>query len=230
MQIITVELVVTDLPVATRFFTDVLELPAHPVGAGTEVVVGRSRLRLLPGGRADGVHHLAFDVPPESFDAHRDWLEERVPLLRSADGTAEFEGPPAWSSRSVYFEGPDRMVLELIARRERPRPGRPVPHLVSVSEVGIAVPDVLQAVDELHRVLDATVLGDASAEFAPVGDHDGLLILVRPGRGWLPVFDVQARPLPLRVEVEPAERTGGVATGPLALSATATLHVGRRAG
>lgn len=101
----------------------------------------------------------------------------------------------------MYFEGPDRMVLELIARRERPRVTDRVPQLVSVSEVGIAVPSVPAAVARVEQDLGATVLGSASDEFAPVGDHDGLLILVRPGRGWLPVFDVEAQPRPVRVHV-----------------------------
>jgi hypothetical protein len=35
----------------------------------------------------------------------------------------------------------------------------------------------------------------------PVGDHDGLLILVKDGRGWLPRFDVAAYILPLRISV-----------------------------
>lgn len=195
------DLTVTDVSAATEFFTDVLELPARREAGTSTMSVGCSTLRLLGAPASSGVHHLAFDVPPDAFDDHRDWLAGKVTLLRSADGSCEFEGPSAWNSRSVYFEGPDRMVLELIGRRERPRASERVPDLVSVSEVGIAVPSVAAAVHQVEVALGATVLGSASDEFAPVGDHDGLLILVRPGRGWLPVFDVEAQPRPVRVYV-----------------------------
>lgn len=202
MKITAVDLTVTDVATATAFFTDVLELPARAQGDVSEVTVGSGTLRLSAAPASPGVHHLAFDISPDAFDEHRDWLAAKVPLLQDADGVTEFEGPPAWNSRSVYFEGPDRMVLELIARRERPRVTELVPQLTSVSEVGIAVPSVAAAASQVEDALGATVLGSASDEFAPVGDHDGLLILVRPGRGWLPVFDVEAQPRPVRVHVD----------------------------
>lgn len=221
MRITAVDLTVTDVAAAATFFTDVLELPVRAERHGAEVTVGRSALRLYEAPASAGVHHLAFDIPPDAFADHRDWLAAKVPLLSNVDGDTEFEGPPAWNSRSVYFEGPDRMVLELIARRERPRAADRVPQLVSVSEVGIAVPAVGTAVDQIEHALKATVLGSASDDFAPVGDHDGLLILVRPGRGWLPVFDVEAEPLLVEVHVD-----GPTGPSSLRLTELARLSVG----
>lgn len=206
MFIQSVDLTVADLAVAEMFFADVLELSTERLTSDSvEVTVGRSVLRLSEGDRTDGVHHLAFDVPPESYEQHRDWLAAKVPLLQDADGRTEFEGPPVWRSRSVYFPGPDRMVLELIARRARPRPDTPVPGLVSISEVGVAVTDVAAATRQIGTATGAGVLGTASPEFTPVGDHDGLLILVTHGRGWLPTFDTHAEPLPLRVHLAGAK-------------------------
>lgn len=205
MHITAVDLTVSAVNAAAIFFARVLELPVSRLGSVIEVTIGGSIVRLSEGPVSSGVHHLAIDIPPAGFGSHRDWLAARVPLLHDADGMTEFEGPPGWNSRSVYFEGPDRMVLELIARRERPRTTRRVPGLLSVSEVGIAVPDVTAAIGAVQDTLGAPVLGNASDEFAPVGDHDGLLILVRQGRAWFPAFDVQAQPLPLLVQVGPGE-------------------------
>jgi len=201
MFITEVEVAVTDPLGAAAFFADVLELSTDADGDRVQVAVGASRLVLLPGHPTEGVHHLAFDIPPERFDAHREWLSAKVPLLADADGRTVFEGPEAWHSRSVYFTGPDRMVLELIARRERPRPGTAVPELVSISEVGIAV-DVPLATRVVSERLAIEPLGTAGDEFAPMGDHDGLLILVSPGRRWFPALDTFAEPLPLVVRVE----------------------------
>lgn len=201
MQIASVHLTVSDLDTAASFFGEVLELPTQTNVSAVEVTVGRTRLRLSEGLASAGVYHVAFDIPPSTFHDHRDWLARKLPLLHSADGVSEFEGPDGWNSRSIYFEGPDRMVLELIARRERPQEAGEVPHLTSISEVGVAVNDVEAATKALANTLGLEVFGGFSDQFAPVGDHDGLIIVVRAGRGWLPVFDVAAESMPTQVKV-----------------------------
>ena len=100
------------------------------------------------------------------------------------------------------------MVLELIARRERPRPAARVPELLSISEVGVAVTDPIATANEVQADTCAGVLGSSSPEFVPVGDHDGLLILVKDGHAWLPKFDVAAHVLPLRISVTTDSRNG----------------------
>lgn len=205
MHLSTVQIEVGDLAAAAGFFADVLELPVETdhVHAQAKVTVGRSTVIL--GQRTvsapTGVHHLAFNVAAPAFSRHRDWLAERVGLLAAADGRTEFEGPHGWNSRSIYFPGPDQMVLELIGRRNlASTAAEDGTRLLCVSEVGVAVADVPAAVDQL-RELGWPVFGDMSAEFAPVGDDHGLLIVVADGRAWLPVFDVVARPLPTRITV-----------------------------
>ena len=201
MFIKQVDIEVSDLESATSFFADVLELPVRGERDRSVLTIGSSILILTDGERKAGVHHLAFDIPPASFAAHRAWLEAKLPLLSSADGTTEFEGPPGWNSRSIYFSGPDKMVVELIARRERPRPATRIPELIAISEVGIAVTDPLAAAQAVEAETGSGVFGSSSPEFVPVGDHDGLLILVKDGRAWLPRFDVTAHILPLRISV-----------------------------
>jgi catechol 2,3-dioxygenase-like lactoylglutathione lyase family enzyme len=201
MFIKQVDIEVSDLASATSFFAEVLEVPVRREHDRTDLTIGSSTLILTGGEKRTGVHHLAFDIPPAGFEAHRAWLEAKLPLLSSADGTTEFEGPPGWNSRSIYFSGPDQMVLEIIARRERARPSAGVPELISISEVGVAVTDPVAIAQAVHAETGAGVLGSSSPEFVPLGDHDGLLILVKDGRAWLPRFDVAAHVLPLRVSV-----------------------------
>lgn len=205
VHIVEVELSVSNPAEAADYFAQTLGAYLGLDEGRPAVTIGASRLILMPGRAGEGVHHLAFDIPIARFTEHRDWLQQRVPLLTNAAGESEFEGPSGWNSRSVYFSGPDQMVLELIGRRSRPQPPtghQPMPQLMSISEVGVAVADVPAAVRELRSRLGVEVLGAASAEFAPVGDHFGLLILVTYGRGWLPVFDVHAEPLPLHLTLQ----------------------------
>lgn len=187
------------------------------------VTVGASQLvfRVLDG--MTGAHHLAFTIPTGTFaDAKRRVAE--VATVLGADGVDEFEGPAGWDSRSVYFEGPDRQLLELIERRELPdgdavaADGQAAPAdghaaradghaaplaplLVSVSEVGIAVPDVPGAVETLSQHGLDPYAGPPGPDFAPVGDVDGLLILVSPGRRWFPTLDRAPSSAPVVVDL-----------------------------
>jgi catechol-2,3-dioxygenase len=61
-----------------------------------------------------GVYHCAITVPEDHFLESKAWLQERVPLLER-DGLDEFTLGAPWNSQSVYFAGPDGILLELIA-------------------------------------------------------------------------------------------------------------------
>ena len=65
--------------------------------------------------------------------------------------------------------------------------------MLRISEIGLAVPDVPAAVATLQTAFGLPVFGTAAAEFTPLGDHDVLLIMVRPGRAWFPTLTVTPR-------------------------------------
>ena len=96
-------------------------------------------------------------------------------------------------ARAVYFRDPEQNVVELLARPE-PRPER------ELAEVGLPVEDVPAAVEALAE-LGIAPYRDADETFAPLGDADGLLIVVRAGRGWFP-YDVPAGTAPVEVTVQ----------------------------
>ena len=205
MRIDHVQFAVPNVSAGAAFFHEVLGLP---VDGGT-VQVGRSRLRLVPAADAvPATQHLAFSVPGDAGRAAHDWLAQRVELLGhdGQDGEDLFEAPPSWDACSSYFPGADGTVLELIARRRRPErlgdddfgPG----HLLAISEVGIPVASVLDVQRRLARAAGAAPFGGPGSEtFSAVGDDDGLLVLVAPGRAWFPTQDHLARPSRLVVDL-----------------------------
>lgn len=207
MHLTLVGLPVLDVAAAARFWSTTLGLTVDSGDGLARVRVGTNvlELRRAPRGAATGPHHLAVTIPTGSFDAAKAWLAPRATLL-DRDGQDEFEGPAGWSSRSVYFDGPERAVLELIERRDLegadPWSGPFGPtDLLGLSEVGVAVPDVAAVVSRLST--DAGVLPYANpptASFAAVGDVHGLLILVAPDRPWLPTTDRRAGPVVTQVE------------------------------
>lgn len=214
MDIIEVELAVTDPDRAAAWYRDVLEFEVE----GRTVRVGATTLILRADVRVNGTPHLALDIPTARFDEARRWLEQRVTLQRNAEGREEFEGPPGWDSRSLYFEGGAGEILELIARAEIEAPAAAGPftgaEIMHVSEVGVALPDAspvrkqLRAVgiDDYHTTVPA---------FAPLGDARGLLIAVAPGRPWAPEGKTRAEVSPLRILVR-TSAAGTVALNELA--------------
>lgn len=149
----------------------------------------------------DGVDHLAVLVPGDAYEAARDWIGGRTPLLPGPAGI-DVAGPPGWDSLSAYFDGPDGTVLELIAHagHREATAGREA-RLLGVCEVGVAAPDVEGAIVASGLPVFA---GTATADFAAIGDRDGRIILAAPGRVWFPTADRVAGPAPVVITMEGA--------------------------
>ncbi|MCS5507934.1 hypothetical protein NY546_01295 [Curtobacterium flaccumfaciens pv. flaccumfaciens] len=206
MDIRQVQLATRSLADTARFW-ERLGCSVEIVDATVRIVVGSTLLvfRELP--EMTGALHLAITIPTGTFDAAKAWIAGLTTVLGTADQD-EFEGPPNWNSRSVYFEGPDQQLLELIERRDLEPGARRagvgtdagVP-LVSVSEVGVPVPDVLGAASALRRAGLEPYANPPGESFAAVGDVDGLVILVSPDRRWFPTGDRSPSSAPVVIDV-----------------------------
>lgn len=206
MLINRVELPVSDVEHAGRFYRDVLGLPTRVVGDCAEVWVGASTLLLRRQPVAPGAYHCAITIPAVQFNEAKSWLRHRVALLRR-DGLDQFALGAPWNSQSLYFTGPDGAILELIARHDLPavlrRPFSSA-DLLCISEIGLAVADVPATVAQLQDTLHLPVFGSAAADFTPVGDHNGLLIVVRRDRPWFPTAAVTPSTGPIVVTIDAA--------------------------
>ncbi|MCS5520505.1 hypothetical protein [Curtobacterium flaccumfaciens] len=206
MDIRQVQLATRSLADTARFY-ERLGCPVEIVDTTVRIVVGSTLLvfRELP--EMTGALHLAITIPTGTFDAAKAWIAGLTTVL-GTDDQDEFEGPPNWNSRSVYFEGPDQQLLELIERRDLEPGARRVGvgtdagvPLVSVSEVGVPVPDVLGAASALRRAGLEPYANPPGESFAAVGDVDGLVILVSPDRRWFPTGDRSPSSAPVVIDV-----------------------------
>lgn len=199
----------TNEPSAFAAAYERLGLPVTRQGETVRVRVGTSMVTATRGATA-GAHHLAFTIRTGTFDAAIRWLDGRATVLEH-DGTREFEGPDGWDSRSVYFDGPDGSILELIERRVLPGVAAGSPFgsedVVCVSEVGLPADDV-PAFTATVDALGIGPYGDGNDGFRPLGDVHGLLIAVRPGRTWFPTADRTAVAQALEVTVSGAGGAG----------------------
>lgn len=208
MDIRQVQLATRSLADTARFY-ERLGCSVEIVDTTVRIVVGSTLLvfRELP--EMTGALHLAITIPTGTFDAAKAWIAGLTTVL-GTDDQDEFEGPPNWNSRSVYFEGPDQQLLVLIERRDLESGARrvgdgtgtgTVAPFVSVSEVGVPVPDVLGAASALRRAGLEPYANPPGDSFAAVGDVDGLVILVSPDRRWFPTGDRSPSSAPVVIDV-----------------------------
>lgn len=203
MKITRVSAQVRDASAAAEFFENVLGLVVESVPGAAMARIGTTVLELVGNTEAEGDHHFAVTIPSNKFAEAKQWLQQRTVLLETVESD-EFECSPAWNARSLYFCGPDRSVLELVIRRDLDN-ATPGPFssddLLCVSEVGVALPDVLAVAEFLEEAAGVPSYGAVPGRsFTPVGDPDGLLILVSPGRPWFPTTDRLATVSPITIE------------------------------
>ena len=187
MRITRLTLPSTDVDACLAFYRDVLQLPT----TGTTIHVGWTDIDIVPGSTDTGAVHLAFNVPHQRFDAACSWLRERALLLRDPLGEERFHVGGVWDAESVYLAGPHDAVLELIGRRTlsfaAPGSGEfRSGEIACLSEVGLPTDDVQKAVRQFVVSTGLMPFGEVSDAFAPMGDHEGLLILVDRRRPWVP--------------------------------------------
>lgn len=193
-----------------EFYSSVLGLPVDRMGVTAVVVtIGATTVTFVENPASVNDHHFAITIPSNKFAEAKHWLSSRSPLLSTDDGNEfEFETMASWNARSVYFDGPDRSVLELIVRRDLSNETPGVftsADLLAVSEVGVAVPDVAHQVSLLAQAGILPYGVEPGTDFAPIGGIEGMLILVTSGRAWFPTSDRIALDSPVTVIAESAE-------------------------
>lgn len=187
MRLLHLTLPVSDVTAVAAYFRDVLQQRV----VGNHVHIGWSTIELQPAEECPvGGVHLAFNVPDNRFSAAMAWLRERTPLQRNPEGLDYFALESNWQSQSVYFTGPDGLILELIGRRRLPDSAHQGPfhgnELTCLSEVGLPSQEVDTVREQANQCFGLRPLSPPSPQFAPMGDDEGLLIVVAADRSWFP--------------------------------------------
>ncbi|MGQ8870863.1 VOC family protein [Paenibacillus sp. TSA_86.1] len=129
-------------------------------------------------------YHFAWMIPRNQFQEAKQWAASRVTLR--TDGERDETYSNNWDSRSLYFEDPAGNIVELIAHQQenKARESRfSVADILQMCEIGLVSEDVPAAVQKLEK-LGLSRWGDGSDTFFPVGDRNGLFIVVRKERVW----------------------------------------------
>ncbi len=205
MKLLEVTLRAADLDALEAFYGGVLgQRILERDASRLAVQVGRSRLVFAREGGFAGRYHVAFDVPNNQLAQAREWLEPRVPLMQSRDGSTEFHGDD-WNADQFYFLDPAGNILELIARHTAGTASSAAfssASLMAVTEIGLVSPDVTATVAWFRETLGLEPYKNHGGTFTPIGDEAGLLIVVAEGREWFPDTSVEAEILPVEIVVE----------------------------
>jgi catechol-2,3-dioxygenase len=188
MQICQLHLATATLAAQRAFYTHVLGLPLIAETASScTLLAGSTRLRFTATTHGQPRYHFAFNIPRNALLRAEGWLAPRTALLHR-DGQAVFTFP-SWDAQAIYFQDPAGNLVECIARQALAveiTGGFGPEHLLSLSEIGLPVDDLPAQVAALTAALHVTPYQAPAAAFAPLGDAQGLLIVVQRGRAWFP--------------------------------------------
>lgn len=210
MNITWLELQSKDLLSQADFYSNVLELPVNLSTAKLKVQAGKTTLVFAKAGPDfDGAYHFAFTIPENQIQAAKNWLSKKIELLYDENRLDVFDFSN-WNAHSIYFKDAAGNILEFIARHDLNNAVQGEfngSQVLSVSEIGLPAVDVISFAKHICERLGVSVFRqEPQANFTPVGDNDGLLILPVAGRIWYPNTGVPAKLLPIKLNVEVSGR------------------------
>jgi catechol-2,3-dioxygenase len=200
VNILELRLATHRLPDIRDFYLNTLGFPLLAESPNS-VTLGAGETRLVFDQGDPAQYHVAFNIPEKQFAEAKRWVMERVPLLRIQDKDEIHWS--AWNAHALYFLDPAGNIMEFIARHNLPdAAGGPFSsqRIRQVSEIGLVVANVRQAVETLRAELSVGVFDAGDGEtFTALGDDNGLFIIVKQGRAWYPTPDQLADFYPLGV-------------------------------
>ncbi|MBP1991924.1 catechol-2,3-dioxygenase [Paenibacillus eucommiae] len=133
-------------------------------------------------------YHVAFTIPTNKFAEAKQWVIQLGIPLFSKTGQDEFPFE-SWNATALYFYDPDDNLIEFIAHHTLDNAASEAfgpKHLLRISEIGLPVDDVPDAAKKLADAFQLSLWGGDGKQFAPLGDVEGVLIVVDKQRPWFP--------------------------------------------
>lgn len=189
MQIKELKIFSNDIEGQHRFYAEVLGFECLRKSTSILEVSTRENVLVFEkrGGRR--CYHFAFMISPKSLESAILYLERRsVELLRyKGEKMVHFD-----SGRAIYFYDMDGNIVEFIERpsliKYRSSTVFSVDEVIKVNEIGLPVKHPLQCAERLVEEFHIEPLNRAGFNdtFCWVGDYNGVIIVVKEGRNWLP--------------------------------------------
>ncbi|MFN8285733.1 MAG: hypothetical protein U0V74_03215 [Chitinophagales bacterium] len=201
MQLTEITLLTNSLPEIKNFYRQKLNF--NCIDSTTHSAAfqcGASILRFQQSNLA-AYYHFAFNIDPVCFNTAHKWAEENLQLISyEKQNIVDF---PNWNARSFYFLDPAGNILEFIARFDLPSNSAAfsTSSILGISEIGIVTDPVSAMRHRLQNNFNVQPFfrQTPTDEFCPMGDDNGLLIVVTQHRNWFPTT-ITCMPFPLKIK------------------------------
>ena len=206
MYITELELLTADLAATKNFYSNMLQFkPAEESATHCCFAAGNSLLRYVQATEGRPFYHIAFGIPNNHLFEAINWISTFTSILPYSvtEQIADFEG---WNAKAFYFHDNNSNILEFITHYDWKLYSDNTftsSEITGICEIGIVVDDVPAVCNVItaNYQLPLFEKGPHLADFSVIGNSNGMFIVTKEGRGWLPTF----RPceyFPVRVVVE----------------------------
>ena len=182
----------TNALAATKsFYTTLLGVPVVKESEDfISFAFGHSTLYFHQSYESHPFYHVAFSIPNNKLQEAVLWMKNRTDILPYSENDiiADFTG---WNAKAFYFHDNNENILELITHYDlHTSSTQPfsMDLVTGICEIGVTVEDVTHACNEFHTLFHLPYFpkGPQLKDFGVMGDADGMFIVSKTGRGWLP--------------------------------------------
>lgn len=203
------------------FWTEVLGFPLLSQTAQSYTIgIGDSRLTFRPKNTTNPpIYSFSISIPQNQVEKALDWLKneggkypdgptEPINIIKDEITGAEIINKPLYNANSVFFNDAAGNIIELIARNDVNNSVEGDFNREQFLKISEA-PVVTKQVRECEEVLDAEfgikAFPRTTSGYRPVGGADGVLLLVIPGRPWIPTQTITAQQYDVIITLQDSE-------------------------
>lgn len=191
MLIRKLELQTSDINTTKDFYTKILELPILNKSSNRiSFAAGHTILSFSLIADKKPYYHFAFSIPSNKIVEAHSYISHRTTILPfTAESTiADFSN---WNAHAFYFHDNQNNIIEFIAHHDLPNTSNQPftsSSIIGICEIGIAAENVTEACKIINEKFEAPYFkkGPRLPDFSVMGDEQGLFIVTKVGRGWLP--------------------------------------------
>jgi len=169
------------------FYSNILEFSYSDTTNGFFISTQKNKLQFEKSEK-HFYYHFAFLIPTGSIDQAIDFLEQKCITLLKHKGQKIIQFD---SGSAIYFYDKDENIVEFIERpllKNYHNGQFSIKSVIKLNEIGLPHKNALLMSDTLVTKYGITPLSthNFSSSFCWVGDHNGVIIVTKKGRNWLP--------------------------------------------
>lgn len=194
MKINKIDLLISNFEETVKFYKEKLQFKILIASEhSVSFKVGESVLEFTKDSEDHNYYyHFAFNIPSNMFKEAKEWLSQRVELLKE-EGMDEVDFDGITQANACYFEDPAGNIVEYISRRETSPTSKDKffssNNVLSISEIGLPTNLIMEYAGEIKSLgipvrCKGEILYDLNINFMGEYDDGAFIILGPLGRRW----------------------------------------------